>query len=658
MVWEALDGAAVVRAAMRFLGRHWKSALVVLALAPLACAPFVKIAPTGDEPTYLFFADSLIRDGDLQFPPQELRSLNQELGLWEGHEPHTLPRAGGGTSPRHHLGPSLVVVPVVAVVRALGLPLMPVVRGFMLAMCGVTLVLTAWFAARALICVGVAAAGGADLQVRDGREDTRAPRGDAGCGTGVPPVMPGAVGAVAAERDRMGPTAERSDQRGTAERSDQRVGVKASGLERDGDGCSTGVPPVALGVNLPPREAREDTRAPRGAAILATIIIAVSFPMLGMSCQLYPDPMVAPLVLAALIVMSPAFRDGGSLRGTRRGVGGLRVLPAAVVSQQVWRGVGRAFRVRALVSRAVAAARPPRAGGVVLAGVAVYLAVNVPVIGRFLWAQAEPDYPPLEGIVAMFADSHSGLIVYAPWVLALPCGAWAMRRGGGRGRLAAAVVSVTLAVWIPSGALTWEGLATALRYLTPLVVAWAPWLAAALIAMRGRRLAALAACCAIPVLMVSVFVADPMTAFMPGKQGMRLIGDAVLSHMSYRELFAPFRLVDQGVNGPHALAHGAAVLAVAGLVAAVLARARRDTWAAVAALAAGIVALAALGRAFDSPNWTVTASRMFERQCRSADALAAAAQIRRASPPCACSFRPRSSRSSVRVGRGWSAATC
>ena len=63
-VWEARDGAAMVRAAMQFFGRRWKPLLVVLALAPLACTPFVKIAPTGDEPSYLFFADSLIRDGD------------------------------------------------------------------------------------------------------------------------------------------------------------------------------------------------------------------------------------------------------------------------------------------------------------------------------------------------------------------------------------------------------------------------------------------------------------------------------------------------------------------------------------------------------------------------------------------------------------------
>lgn len=505
VLWEALGIADLVRWLLRLLNRYHRIALGLIVLVPVCCTPFVKVEITGDESSYVFYALSLLRDGDLQFSPAEIRQVNGELGLTEGHLPHYGDNPDGSQAPRHYIGSALVILPALALADLFQAPLVPVCHAFMLLLCGITLGLAAAFAARI---------------------------------TGH-----------------------------------------------------------------------------WGASLLAAAVIGVSFPMLGMSYQVYPDPMIATLVICAMLLMVPALK--GRALTTRASCwilviccllpwfhGKFGMMSAALgILAVIFHGT---WSIAAVVTLVV----------IVAGGIALFLGVNLPLLGDFMWKQAAPDYKPLIGIVAMFADGDSGLLPYAPWIIALPCGAVAMRRHGGRWRLTLALLLLALALWIPTGVFCWEGLASVLRYLTPIVVTWSPLLAAAFIVLRRRPLYLLVAACLIPVLAIPVFFEDPMKAYMPLIQAMRRIPDEMIEAFSWRELFPHYRWLDHGVDVPGAVAHGIWIVVVTGALAAALAFVRRNNWAPLAVLALAVIAAVSLGRIYDSPNWTVTATRMFRRQCK------------------------------------------
>jgi hypothetical protein len=506
VLWEAAGVATLVRWTMRFLDRHYRSALVVLLALPVCFAPWIKVDISGDEPSYLFFSASMLRDGDLRFPPDEIQALNKEFGLGQDHLPHITEHPGGRQSLRHYIGPSLVVMPVLFVADLFHLRMVPLCHGLMLIICGVTLSLSALFAAR----------------------------------------MTGRW----------------------------------------------------------------------GASLLAAALIGISFPVLGMSYQLYPDPMVAPLVLGALLFLVPALKGRTAL--STRASGWILVICCLLPwFHSKYGALSAVLGLLAVVFHG-ALTLPAIATllSIVVCGAGAFLLVNVPILGDFLWKQASPDYRPLTGIVAMFADGHSGLLPYAPWVLALPCGALAMRRHGGIWRLPLTIMLLTVALWVPTGTLCWEGLASVLRYLTPIVVTWSPFLAAAFLCLRSRQLYVLMLLCFIPVLAAQVFLDDPMTGYMVLVQGMRRIPDEMINAFSWRELYPHYRWTNQGIDVPGALSQGLWVFVLAAAASAALAYARRSSWLPLSVLALAAVAAAGLGRVYDSPHWTVTATRMFARQCK------------------------------------------
>jgi hypothetical protein len=115
-----------------------------------------------------------------------------------------------------------------------------------------------------------------------------------------------------------------------------------------------------------------------------------------------------------------------------------------------------------------------------------------------------------------------------------------------------------------------------------------------------------------------------MKAYMPLMQGMRRIPDEIVHAFSWRELFAHFRWAHHGVESPGAFVHGLAILGISLCLAAGLAYSRRNSWTPLVVFCLAIAATVSLGRVFDSPNWTVTATQMFRRQCRHLDADSAA----------------------------------
>lgn len=357
----------------------------------------------------------------------------------------------------------------------------------------------------------------------------------------------------------------------------------------------------------------------KGPAIWAAVILGLSFPMLGMSYQIYPEPMVAPLLLVAMLAMTDWLRHATPLDTKRL----LFVLAICVLLP--WFHTKFAVLSAALALLGLWAARPWKArllwlgAGLLALGALLFVSVHLPLYRSFLWNQARLFFNP-KGMLGILTDSHNGLLAYAPWVIMLPL---AVRMG--RARRSKRQLRLAWAFALPTAALyvitanndTWnEGGATALRYLMPVMPLAAPLLATVIATASPGQAFSLTMLCAVSLRAAWVFAAHPLSAYPPGLQRSRVILDELFAGFSWRELFPQFPYLNNGIPWPTTLLHATAVLALVALAAFLVSQRKRSlNWhCTLLCCVAGLLAVTA--RTLDSPNWTITASKLFERQCR------------------------------------------
>jgi hypothetical protein len=338
-------------------------------------------------------------------------------------------------------------------------------------------------------------------------------------------------------------------------------------------------------------------------------------PFLALGFQAYPEPFVTLLVTLALLAMADPLRGAGGMSPRAA----LALL--AVCLSLPWFHPKFALLSAALAAMALAWGGPwtrrQLAGGAgfLLAGAAAFLAFHLPVFGDVLVKQNAPNPVPLRGLLGMLADSENGILAFIPWLVLLPAGAVALRKSTGTWRVAWAWACLFAPVYFVTAiSSTWnDGGTSAVRYFEPLLVASAPLLAAALARTRGQLLAP-ALLVSIPACAAIVFLADPVSAFFTETQAGRSVLDRAIPGMSWRELFAHFPYRRYGSDVPGAIPHALAVVAVALAAGWWLTRRRTTPAQTATGFTIAVVVLAFASCATDSPNWTVTASRMFEAQ--------------------------------------------
>lgn len=506
MLWEAAGLGSLFRSLVRAPGRAPSAALAALAIAPLLFLRGIPIEPTGDEPSYISYALSIITDYDIKFTPNEIEKINLELGLPAEHKPHFTTRPNGSLAPGHFLGPSIVIIPACLLGRLFH-AIIPACHLWMLAINGITLMLAALFAMKL-------------------------------------------------------------------------------------------------------------TRLP-GPSVIAACILGVSFPMLGMSYQIYPEPMIALLTLVAFTIMADAFAG-------RRPLSQREAVWALVICGLLPWFHSKFVLLSAIIGLFVFILQLPCKPrsllaplGALAATSLVFLAVHFPIYGDFLWKQSLPTNNGKYDFVAMFTDSNHGFLPYVPWAIFLPLGAFALWRRAGKGRYPLAVLCAWAAIVVPASMLSREGYATALRYFTPIIVLTVPFLAAAMAVMNRRSLFVLCAIVTVPINTAIVFFNDPWTAYSPLRQAMRRVLDETFTSFSWRELFPHLKYMTTGVDTPGALPHGTTTIGICVALALIFTLNRTfRSWNGVLGTVAATFALLVSAQIFDCPNWGVTASRMFEAQCR------------------------------------------
>jgi hypothetical protein len=363
------------------------------------------------------------------------------------------------------------------------------------------------------------------------------------------------------------------------------------------------------------------TRAP-GAALATAAVFAISFPWLGTSYQVYPEPFAALLTLVALCALAPALRgderESASCTLSDKSLAAIvmvcLVLPwfhprYALLSLALagfvlaWGGLDRRQLLRACTA--------------ITLGAVVFIAVQLPIFGDVIWKQNNPQ-SDLTGVLGMWVDGENGMLLFAPWLLLLPAGWRALRRRAVTKTSARrlVIVSLTLAaplVLITSFSSTWnDGGVTAVRYFSPLLVGCAPLLAAAFASRRGRHFAT-ALLLVLPLAAALQFVRDPVSAYHNGGQYARPIMDLVFSAFSPRELFPHLLYRNTGSVNGFPLVHAGLVLAT--LAGTAWWTSRRRTTNAVAAAACLVIALLAwFAPLTQSLNFGVTATHNFSRE--------------------------------------------
>ncbi|MBX7246404.1 MAG: hypothetical protein K1X53_12980 [Candidatus Sumerlaeaceae bacterium] len=503
MLWEAADLGGLFRALVRAPGRAPRAALAVLAVAPVIFLRGISATPTGDEPSYTFYATSLVRDGDFQFNDKERIKFNREMGFPLEQLPHYPPLFGGRQVPGHFLGTTFMILPAVAIGN-LCHAILPSIRIAMLIFDGITLLL---------------------------------------CGL--------------------------------------------------------------LAMKL--------TRLP-GPSIMAAAIVGISFPLLGMSYQAYPDPFVAMLVAAAMVLMADSMAARTTLP-LRNALWVLFICGLFPWFHTKYASLSVAFGICAFLFQWPWRIRNLALSATVVAGTAaIFFLVHLPMFGEFMWKQSAMYAKVSYGATGFLTDSHFGVISYLPWVVVVPvgfCMGW-RRIGGWRYFLSALLV--VLAVVGPSAAFVWEGGATALRYFTPVIPIMAPLLAIALAGLGRRALFVAAATLMVPLLTCMVFLNDPWSAYTPYVQGLRVILDKILVPISWREFFAPMQFYRLGTESAMGQYQGTVILIVTIAVSLVLCLRRVKNWFPLAAMVMSLFALAGAARVYESPNWGISATRFFLSQ--------------------------------------------
>ena len=513
-LWQALQIDRIISGAPRLSRGGAGMLLVVLAFAAVVVMGNSTHPFTGDEPSYLHAADSLVRHGSLYPPDDEADHLNKALNIDRAIRQHRFNRSDGSSAPLHFLGPSLAILPAYIVGRITG-NLPDAVHGFMLIVFGATILLIGCFSFRI----------------------TRAP-------------------------------------------------------------C---------------------------AALATAAVFAFSFPWIGISYQVYPEPFAALLTLIALCALAPALR-GGEEEPTQRIRLSNKAINAVVwvCLALPWLHPRYALLSLALVGFACAwgglgRRQIWRAAAVLCAGAIVFLAVHLVVFGNVIWKQNSPQ-SDLTGVLGMWVDSENGILLFAPWLLLLPAG-WRVLAHNSSTRIPArrlVIVALALAaplILLTSFSSTWnDGGVTAVRYFSPLLVGCAPLLAAALASRRGRHFAT-ALLLTLPLAAALQFVREPLSGYNTGGQSARAVLDLAFSDFSLRELFPHLVYRDTGALHGNPLFH--AVLVLATLVGAALWGSRRWSTNAVAAAACLVFAMLAWFAPLNqSLNFGVTATHNFTREAK------------------------------------------
>lgn len=508
-LWQALRVDQILAAFPRLPRRPALLLLGVLAVLPPVAMRGVPLHFTGDEPSYLQAADSLVRRGSLAPTDAEADKMNKALDIDRGLRPHRFVRADGTSAPLHFTGPSLGILPAYVAGRATG-HMPAAVNGFMLVVFGATIALLGVFALRV---------------------------------TGLP-----------------------------------------------------------------------------GPSVAAAAVFAVSFPWLGLSYQVYPEPFVSLLLLAALCAMAPLLRawpsDGAPLAPRALAV----VAVGCVLLPWFHPRYGALSLALALMTLAWGRLSPRRVLAVsagVAAAAAVFLAFHLAVFGDVMWRQNSGHFA-WTGVLGMLVDSENGLLAFAPWLLLAPAGVAALRARpasrGGAARMVVAVLSLGLPLYLVTAlSTTWnDGGTSAVRYFSPLLVACAPLVAAALGVLRARALPVVLLLW-VPLLAAGVFVRDPVSGYHTGGQNARTVLDTAVAAFSWRELFPHLPYRDYGTWHGRPLVQAVVVLVAAGALGWWLRR--RRTPAGAAAAFTGVLAVLALAAAgTGSMNHGVTLVRGFERK--------------------------------------------
>lgn len=359
----------------------------------------------------------------------------------------------------------------------------------------------------------------------------------------------------------------------------------------------------------------------RGESLLATALLALSFPMLPQCYQIYPECVATPLVLASYLWMAPTLLGERALSARRAAA----VLAVAVALP--WFHVK--FGALSAILGALAAWTghpwtPKRAAaclGLVAAGAAGYFAFHITLYGPMLYKQSQVGWNPT-GILGLLTNSDSGMLPYLPWIVCLPAGLAALRRRGGDWVLPLALAAPGVAFYIlPVNNSCWNsGGDTPLRFFHPACGLWAPMMAAWLGRRGTVRLPVFALLASVSLAAAAVFLRDPWTAYgVEGGQCTRTVLDFAFGGFSWRELFPTFAYGNVGCDVPLRFGHGMAVVAVAVGVAAVMSR-RGRPWPLRSAggpaclLVTAVALLAGASLCFDSPNWEMTGLRMFASQ--------------------------------------------
>lgn len=128
LCWDLIGGSELCRSASHSLGLRVRQIAVLFGVLIVLIAPKVPMGPTGDEPSYLHYAASLTRYGDLRFTPARIAEINDALALPADIQPHMWPFKVPNP-PLHFIGLSIVLMPLISLGTALGAPVL-VVRVF------------------------------------------------------------------------------------------------------------------------------------------------------------------------------------------------------------------------------------------------------------------------------------------------------------------------------------------------------------------------------------------------------------------------------------------------------------------------------------------------------------------------------------------------
>ena len=353
------------------------------------------------------------------------------------------------------------------------------------------------------------------------------------------------------------------------------------------------------------------------AAAAATVVVAVSFPMLNMSMLIYPDAFCGYFLTAALLSAGEALYRREARLTFLRMLGMLAVACLLPWFHQkyglysiVLGGFALYKRPEAFTPRRMASVL-----SVVAAGVLGFFVYYLHLYGFAFAAASKISY---DGIFGMLIDCDSGWITNAPWVMLLPLGlVYAVRRLDVPKSCGLFWILLFFATYLPNSLVShWaEPTSSLLRYMTPFAAICHPLLASAFLYF-SRRPMIIAGCSVISFLGAAEYLHVGQTYARPDQIGRTLLDNSVFG-FSYQDFFPCFNYFMRVIDYPLVWWHGAVLLAV--LVSAVIlfGRFRNHRPGVTLVLVFLPLVLAGICCLFHSPNRTMNAQRLFIIQTRS-----------------------------------------